>query len=432
MRRKLLDNLCAWKDSPARLPLVLQGARQVGKSWLLHEFGAKYYANVVHINLEAHSGARELFDGNLSPVRLVSYLEALSAMPIRPNETLLILDEIQACPRALTSLKSFAEEAPEYHVVAAGSLLGVAIHREQFSYPVGKVVEMRLYPMDFEEWMWAMGQETLLDQIREHYRTNEKMPNAIHEAALDWWRKYMVVGGMPGVVNEYIRTNSMVGIGELQNRILNEYVADMAKYASPATAVKIRACYNSIPAQLAKENRKFQYKIVQRGGSATVFGEAIEWLNYAGVVLKCQMVEQGRIPLAAYASLSDFKLYLADIGMLTMLSGMPPTMVLSAISLDNTYMGALTENYVAQELAAHGLPLYYWKNSNTAELDFVIPRYEELIPVEVKKGIHTRAKSLNQYRITYHPKLCLRLSQKNFGQDEDIKSVPLYAVFCID
>lgn len=431
MKRRLFDDLVAWKAKGNRLPLILQGARQVGKSWLLQEFGKQCYENVVHINLEANKSARDLFEGDLIPSRLISYLETLVGQAILPDKTLLILDEIQSCPRALTSLKSFAEEAPQYHIAAAGSLLGVAIHRENYSYPVGKVMEMRLYPLDFEEWLTAMGQELLLEQIRAHYRTNEKLPTSIHEIALDWWRKYLVVGGMPAAINEFIQTGSFPLVTEVHNRILNEYISDMAKYAPGSTAVKVRACYQSIPAQLSKENKKFQYKVVQNGGSATIFGESIEWLNQAGVVLKCRMCDQGLVPLPAYMSLSDFKLYLSDVGLLTMLSNMPQSMVLSPLMVDNTFMGALVENYVAQELAAHGNSLFYWKNHNTAELDFLLQRGEQIIPVEVKKGTRVQAKSLNQYRITYHPSLSIRLSQKNFGQEEDIKSVPLYALFAL-
>ncbi|MCQ2340450.1 MAG: ATP-binding protein [Paludibacteraceae bacterium] len=431
MERKLLKDLCAWRANKNRMPLILQGARQVGKSWLLQEFGKQYYDNVVHINLETNKSAHDLFDGDLTPSRIITYLESLTSQTIFPEKTLLILDEIQACPRALTSLKSFTEEAPQYHIAAAGSLLGVAIHREDFSYPVGKVIEMRLYPLDFEEWLMALGQASLLEQIQIHFWTNEKMPTPLHEVALEWWRKYLVVGGMPAAVNEFIQSGSLPLVAEVQNRILNEYISDMAKYAQGSTAIKVRACYQSIPAQLAKENKKFQYKVVQNGGSSTIFGESIEWLTNAGVVLKCRLVEQGRIPLPAYMSLSDFKLYLSDVGLLTMLSNMPQSLILSPTIMDNSFMGAITENYVAQELAAHGHPLFYWKNSNTAELDFVLQKGEHIIPIEVKKGLHVQAKSLNQYRITYHPELSIRLSQKNFGQEQDIKSVPLYALCCV-
>ena len=431
MRRKIMDSLCEWKTQKGRMPLVLNGARQVGKTYILEEFGRLYYANTVRFNLEADTRARMVFEDDLNPQTIILQLESISSQRILPNETLLILDEIQASERALTALKSFCEQAPEYHICAAGSMLGVAVHREKYSFPVGKVNELQLFPLDFEEFLWAMSKQSLAELICQHAQTNTKMPSALHEEALALWRQYMVVGGMPAVVEEYVQSNSIVRIADIQQRILNEYVADMAKYASPATSVKIRSCYNSIPAQLAKENHKFQYKVVQRGGSATIFGESIEWLNYAGIVLKCQEVENAVIPLAAYADLGDFKLYMSDVGLLTMKSGMPSSLILSPLPVDNTFMGAIAENYVAQALAARQIPLYYWRNSNTAELDFLWAQDTRIIPIEVKKGLHTRAKSMNQFRLTYHPEVAIRISQKNFGLEEGIRSIPFYAVFCM-
>ncbi len=426
-----MDSLCEWKTQKGRMPLVLNGARQVGKTYILEEFGRQYYANTVRFNLEADTRARMVFEDDLNPQTIILQLESISSQRILPNETLLILDEIQASERALTALKSFCEQAPEYHICAAGSMLGVAVHREKYSFPVGKVNELQLFPLDFEEFLWAMSKQSLAELICQHAQTNTKMPSALHEEALALWRQYMVVGGMPAVVEEYVQSNSIVRIADIQQRIINEYVADMAKYASPATSVKIRSCYNSIPAQLAKENHKFQYKVVQRGGSATIFGESIEWLNYAGIVLKCQEVENAVIPLAAYADLGDFKLYMSDVGLLTMKSGMPSSLILSPLPVDNTFMGAIAENYVAQALAARQTPLYYWRNSNTAELDFLWAQDTRIIPIEVKKGLHTRAKSMNQFRLTYHPEVAIRISQKNFGLEEGIRSIPFYAVFCM-
>ena len=431
MKRKILDSLREWRTKNGRMPLVLNGARQVGKTYILEEFGKQYYTNTVRFNLEADTRARVVFEDDLNPQNIIMQLESISSQRILPHETLLILDEIQASERALTALKSFCEQAPEYHVCAAGSMLGVAIHRENYSFPVGKVEELQLFPLDFEEFLWAMSKQSLAEQIRLHTAENTKMPSALHEEALAMWRLYLVVGGMPAVVVEYAQTNSIVHIADIQQRILNEYVADMAKYASPSTSVKIRACYNSIPAQLAKENHKFQYKVVQRGGSATIFGESIEWLHYAGVVLKCQEAEKALIPLAAYMELGDFKLYMSDVGLLTMKAGMPSSLLLSPMPIDNTFMGAIAENYVAQALAARQIPLYYWRNSNTAELDFLWQKDTAIIPIEVKKGLHTRAKSMNQFRLTYHPKCAIRISQKNFGLEEGIRSIPFYAVFCM-
>lgn len=431
MERKLYKDLLLWKERANRKPLVLFGARQVGKSYLLSQFGEREFANYVQINLEAATSVRAVFDGDLTPSRIIEQIEALLSVRIEAGKTLLILDEIQSCERALTALKSFAELAPQYHIVAAGSLLGVAINRTGYSFPVGKVDELQLFPMDFEEWLWAMNKQQLAAIIREHVTAMEKMDVALHEEALALYRRYLVVGGMPEVVLKYVNTQSLLAIIEVQQHILNDYTSDMAKYCENAMAIKVRACYNSIPAQLAKENHKFQYKVVQRGGTSTLFGEAIEWLISAGVVLRCQQVEHPSIPLAAYVDLSDFKLYLSDVGLLTLKSGMPSGLLLSELAEDNTFMGAIAENYVAQALATKHLPLYYWKSEATAEIDFLLCENNQVVPIEVKKGERVRSRSLNQYRITHQPSCCYRFSQKNFGENDGIKAIPLYAIFAL-
>ena len=431
MKRKIEDKLLQWKNSPKRMPLILNGARQVGKTYSLKLFGSQYYKNVVHINLEANFRAREAFDTDLVATNIIERLQAIVGQKIERHDTLLILDEIQASERALTALKSFCEEEPDYHVVAAGSLLGVAINREKFSFPVGKVDELNMYPLDFEEFLWASGKEKISTTIREHYQSNEPMDEALHNEAIIWLKRYWITGGMPAVVAEYVECQNFNNTSEIQNRILNEYVADMAKYADSRTSVKIRACYNSIPAQLAKENRKFQYKVVQKGGSASIFGESVEWLVSSGVVLKCQAITQGTIPIAVFADLSDFKLYLSDTGLLTMKSQMPPSMILSEIPIGGNFVGALAENYVAQTLTANNFPLYYWKSDNRAELDFVIQKGEFVIPIEVKSGVNVRAKSLGVFNSKYGIQKSIRTSLRNFGLENGIKSVPLYALFCV-
>jgi predicted AAA+ superfamily ATPase len=326
-------------------------------------------------------------------------------------------------------LKYFCEQTPEYHLIAAGSLLGVAVNRTKYSFPVGKVDEIMMFPMDFEEYLWALGKENVAGLIRAHYHSNE--PLDIHAMAIDFYSEYLITGGMPAAVKEFIKTHSFVAVADIQNRILNEYIADMSKYAEPATSIKIRACYESIPAQLAKENHKFQYSVIQKGGSATLFGESIEWLQYAGVVLKCQKTTRGVMPVKVYVDWSDFKLYMSDVGMLTMQSGMVAPAILSPLDTDNTFLGAIAENYVAQAFAANLIPLFYWKNDNTAEVDFVIQKGMDVIPVEVKAGIRVRSKSLGIYMEKYKCPYGIRISKKNFGFENGIKSVPLYAVFCI-
>lgn len=432
MKRSITAKLVEWRDKNNRMPLILNGARQVGKTYILKEFGNEHFENTVYINLETNETVNRFFESDIAPDRIIQYLETIASQRIIAGKTLIILDEIQSSERALLSLKSFCDDAPQYHVVAAGSLLGVAVNREKFSFPVGKVDELHMYPLDFEEFLWAMDKELLAEQIFQHFRSNEKMPDPLHEQAIELYKRYFIVGGMPAAVSNFIETNSLLSVSEIQGRILNEYIADMAKYATPATSVKIRGCYSSIPAQLAKENTKFQYKVVRKGGTATIFGEAIEWLTSAGIALKCQRLEHGYIPINAYADLSDFKLYMGDIGMLTMRSGMPSQIILSPIEEDNTFLGAMTENYVAQAFAAKGYPLYYWNSGNTAEVDFVLQKEDKVIPVEVKKGKRTRSTSMAIFKEKYKAPYAIRISKKNFGFENGIKSVPLYAVFAFD
>jgi predicted AAA+ superfamily ATPase len=429
MKRKIYSNLVKWKNNPQRMPLIVNGARQVGKSYILQIFGKQEFDNFIIVNLETDKALVEKFEENITPLPIIQYLESAHSQRSMPGKTLIIFDEIQACERALTSLKYFCEQTPEYHIIAAGSLLGVAINRKKYSFPVGKVDEFAMFPMDFEEFLWALGKENFAHLIREHYELNK--PLDVHSLAVDFYNQYLIVGGMPAAVKEFIATSSFIAVADIQNRILNEYIADMTKYAELATSVKIRACYESIPAQLAKENHKFQFSVVQKGGSVTIFGEAIEWLKYAGIVLKCQKITQGKMPIKVYVDLSDFKLYMSDVGMLTMQSGMASQTILAPFETNLSFMGAIAENYVAQAFAANLTPLFYWKNDNTAEIDFVIQKGVDIIPVEVKSGVHVRSKSMGVFIEKYKPPYGIRISKKNFGFENGIKSVPLYAAFCI-
>ena len=431
MQRKIISELLAWKNNKNRKPLILNGARQVGKTYALEVFAKENFDNVVYLNMEIETPLSNFLDGDISPKRIIQHLELIKKQPVTAGKTLIFFDEIQACERALTSLKYFCEQAPEYHVAAAGSLLGVAVNREKYSFPVGKVNELYMFPLDFEKFLWALGYEKLAEDIKHHYESNEPMSTALHRLALELYKKYLVVGGMPAVVKNFVETESFLSSQIIQNDIFNEYTADMSKYANAITSVKIRACYNSVPAQLAKENRKFQYKIVQKGGTATIFGESIEWLNFAGTVLKCQKITEGNIPIAVYAYFPDFKLYMSDVGLLTLKSRLPAELLIAENNEDNNFMGAVTENYVAQAFTANKISLFYWKNDNTAEVDFVLQKGVDVIPVEVKRGVNTRSKSMNIFAKQYKCPYSIRISQKNFGFENDIKSVPLYAVFCI-
>ncbi len=430
MQRKIINDLTAWKTNKNRKPLIVNGARQVGKTFALMQFAQEHFSSFIYLNMEIESELREFLDKDIQPEKIIRYIELIKNQKITTG-TFIFFDEIQASERALTSLKYFCEQTPEYYVAAAGSLLGVAVNREKYSFPVGKVDELSMFPFDFEEFLWALGYQKLSEEIRHHYASNSAMADALHKTALNLYKQYLVIGGMPAAIKSFVETNSYIDVQIIQNNIFNEYIADMAKYANNTTSVKIRACFNSIPAQLAKENRKFQYKMVQKGGTATIFGESIEWLNFAGTVLKCQKITQGTIPVAVYAYFPDFKLYMSDVGMLTLKSGLPAQMLLQENNEDNTFMGMVTENYVAQVFVAKKIPLYYWKNDNTAEVDFVLQQDVNVIPVEVKSGTNTRSKSLMMFAKQYHCPYAIRISQKNFGFENNIKSVPLYAVFCI-
>jgi len=431
MKRKILESLVEWRASEDRKPLILNGARQVGKTYILEEFGKEHFENVIYLNMEIEGDVRNFIEKELSPHKIIQFIESTKRQEIIPEKTLIFFDEIQASERTLTSLKYFCEQTPEYYIVAAGSLLGAAINREKYSFPVGKVNEFCLYPLDFEEFLWALGYDKLVEEIKNHYANNETMPEALHNVALELYQKYFIVGGMPAAVKSFIKTDSFLKVQVIQNNILNEYIADMAKYAGTTTSVKIRACYDSIPAQLAKENAKFQYKVVQRGGTATIFGEAIEWLNLANITLKCQRLEHGFIPINAYMDLINFKLYMGDIGILTLRSEIPLQTILSTIETDNTFLGAMTENYVAQCFKVKNYRLAYWQSEGKAEVDFVLQLDGRVVPVEVKKGRRNRSKSLGVFMEKYNSEYAIRISKKNFGFENNIKSVPLYAVFCI-
>lgn len=431
MKRKIFDLLLNWKSEKNRKPLILSGARQVGKTYILEKFGLSNFEKLIYINLEIEKNIREFIKEELSPHKIIQFIETVKQEEIEAEKTLIFFDEIQASEAALLSLKYFYEQTPEYYVVAAGSLLGVTINRDKYSFPVGKVTELQLMPLDFEEFLWALSYEKLSKQIKSHFENNQYIPEAVHNLALELYDKYLIIGGMPEAVKTYISTNSFIKVQQIQNEIVNQYLADMAKYANATTSVKIRASYNSIPVQLAKENAKFQYKIVQKGASAAIFGESIEWLNLSNIILTCQKIQHAYIPINAYVDLSSFKLYMSDIGILTMKSNFPIQIILSPINHDNTFLGAITENYVAQSLKANNHNLFYWTSEAKAEVDFILQIDDKAIPIEVKKGKRNRSKSLSLFMKKYDSNYAIRISRKNFGFENNIKSIPLYAVFCI-
>ena len=396
MERKIDKRLILWKQSIGRMPLIVTGARQVGKTYTILSFGKVHYRNIAYFNFESNSELHQIFERDLSPARIIRELSAISGESLLEGETLIFFDEIQTCERALTSLKYFCEEAPSFHIIAAGSLLGVTLNRTQFSFPVGKVDRIILFPLDFEEFLWALSLKSGGELIREHFERNEQF--SLHETYLDYYKRFLLIGGMPQVVNEYISQRDFNFVLALQKNINDAYVADMAKYATPAETAKIMGAFNSIPAQLSKENRKFQYKLIKSGARAYDFETPLDWLQVAGIIHKCTKINEGKFPLSLYAVSESFKVYLSDSGLLCSKYGIAPNFLLSgSLGFDNI-KGALAENYVMASLVINGYIPYYWESHGQAELDFVIQQSNgDIIPIEVKSSENVRSKSLNQF-----------------------------------
>lgn len=432
MYRKITDKLIQWKESPYRRPLILQGARQVGKTYALLEFGKSQYENVAYFNFETHPSLARAFDESLEPAYLVPLLSRLAAQSIVTEKTLVIFDEVQLCERALTSLKYFCELAPGYHVIACGSLLGVAVNRQKFSFPVGKVDMMTLSPMDFEEFLLACGEAELVSQIRDCFVHDKPMPSVLHDTALGYYRQYLLVGGMPDCVSKFIETRDYVLVRHIQDTLLTAYLNDMSKYNKENETKKTRLVYDNITVQLSKKNTRFQYKLVKKGGRASEFENAIEWLVLSGIVARIYRVEQVKKPLENYRDIDAFKTYVSDVGLLCAKKEIVPADILYPTHELDDFKGGMTENYVCTQLTANGYTCYYWTAERGGyEVDFLIQREGSILPIEVKSREHTRAKSLEAYQKSFHPAYSIRLSARNFGLENGQKSVPLYACFCI-
>lgn len=414
---------------------MLFGARQVGKTYALEQLGAQEFENCVHIDFSRNISAAKAFDTSLEPASIIAALEALTRQKIAPQKTLLILDEIQLCEKALTSLKYFCEDAPHYAVAAAGSLLGVKL-REHGSFPVGKVDMMRLHPLSFEEYLWARNAGALSNLITEGYQTMQPLP--LHEEALSLYREYLLVGGMPDVVRGFAAAIEEDSHGAYQlarskqNEIDQAYLADIAKHAPGEQVPRIIEVWNSIPGQLAKENSKFQYKAIRTGARASAYEAALDWLTAAAIVSKCTRVSEPIAPLRAFEDPASFKLYRADTGLLASSFDALPEDVLPASSKAAIFRGAIAENYVMQQLVSQNVQPNYWGTASRQEIDFLARNKEgDIVPVEVKSGSNVRANSLEAYRSKYKPSFIARISTKNFGQEEAFRSIPLYAVHCL-
>lgn len=431
MYRKIMNYLKEWKDSAHRKPLILQGARQVGKTYSVLEFGRTYYENVAYFNFETNPKLNATFDENISPEYLLPILSHIAGQTIVKEKTLIVFDEIQLCERALTSLKYFCENSPEYHIIVAGSLLGVAVNRAKFSFPVGKVDIKTLYPMDMEEFMLAMGESDLVEKIKKCFADNTPLPSALHDSALQLYRKYLVVGGMPECVSQFAETQDYILVRHTQDSILASYLNDMSKYNNLNEIKKTRLVYDNITVQLSKKNTRFQYKLIKKGGRASEFENAIEWLTLSGIVSQVYKAEQIKKPLENYRDIDSFKIYVSDLGLLCAKKDLLATDILYMVDELNDFKGGMTENYVNTQLCINGYTTYYWESERGAEIDFVIQREGKLIPIEVKSADNTKAKSLNVYMRTYKPEYAIKLSAKNFSFENNKKTVPLYAAFCI-
>lgn len=431
MERKMSKKLLDWKNNKENIPLILYGARQVGKTYTILSFGKENYKNVAYINFEDNTEISKIFEQDLEVERIIKELSVKLGITILEEDTLIFFDEIQACERALTSLKYFAESKTKYHVVAAGSLLGIAINRQKYSFPVGKVKMLTLYPLDFEEFLWALDKKDLANMIRQAFSEDKEF--SLHSLANQYYRLYLAIGGMPRAILEYKEKQDMDFVTAILKDINNSYIADMAKYASPTETTKIMAVYNIISAQLAKENRKFQYKLIKSGARAYEYETAINWLKASGIINQCTKIKEGKLPLSAFIEPESFKIYMSDVGLLCNKFGIPTNIVIVENDNMNDFKGALAENYVCNSLVQCGLKPYYWESNGKAEVDFVVQDKDgNIIPIEVKSSIHTRSKSLNVFKSLYKIPYSIRISTKNFGFENDIRCIPLYSVFCLD
>lgn len=431
MYRKISKYFEEWQNSVYRKPLILQGARQVGKTYSILEFARERFENVAYINFETNPILIKTFDESIDPDYLVPLLSRLTNQTIIKQKTLIVLDEVQLCERALTALKYFCEKAPEYAIIAAGSLLGVAVNREKYSFPVGKVDIKTLYPMDLEEFILANGEAELVDKIKKCFETNTPMPSALHEIALKYYRQYLVVGGMPECVDKFIATGDFILVRHAQQMILTSYLDDMSKYNSANEIKKTRLVYDNITVQLAKKNTRFQYKMIKTGARAAEFENAIEWLVLSGIVNRIYRAEQSRKPLENYRDIDSFKIYVSDIGLLCAKKNIDAEDIMFSTGELDDFKGGMVENYICSQLIVNEYPCYFWTSERGAEVDFVIQRDGKIIPVEVKAADNTRSKSLGSYITINKPDYAIKMSTRNYGFEDGKKSVPLYSAFCI-
>lgn len=426
MYRIAIEKLYKWKNSKRRKPLIIEGARQVGKTWLMKEFGEQAYSDTVYINFDSNSRMADLFSADLDTDRLILGLELYAGRKINPENTLLIFDEVKEVPRALASLKYFYENAPQYHIVCAGSLLGIALHQGT-SFPVGKVDFLKLYPLSFSEFLMATGNERFAELLKNQ---DYEMITSFKQTYIDALKHYYFVGGLPEAVQSFAESKDFNEVRAIQKRILAAYEQDFSKHAPNEIVPKIRMLWNSIPSQLARENKKFIYGLVREGGRAREYETAIMWLSDCGLVHKVSRVNAAGIPLKAYEDLKAFKLFIVDVGLLGCMTGLRQRTLLDGDDLFVEFKGALTEQYVCQQLETiEDLGVYYYTNDRgSCEIDFVVDTGEQIVPIEVKAKTNLRAKSLKTYRERFEPELSVRTSMADYKKEDWLLNLPLYAI----
>lgn len=424
MKRDAIEKLEKWKNSPRRKPLIVEGARQVGKTWLVKEFASKHYKNLLYVNFEKNITLRNIFSLDFDPIRIMETLSNETHTEIIPGETLIFLDEIQEAENGITALKYFQEDTPDQHVIAAGSLLGIELHRNS-SFPVGKVQFLQLYPMSFLEFLAAVGETGMVKLISEK---DWQQINLFSAKLKERLRQYFFVGGMPEAIETFRLTASFEEVREVQNDILASYEFDFSKHAPNELVPRIRALWNSVPAQLSKENRKFLYGLVKEGARAREYENALQWLFDAGLLYKVSNVSAPRMPLKSYADPSAFKIFMLDVGLLGAMCRLSSSTIIDGNSIFTEFKGALTEQYVFQELLLKYEPFYFAKSNSRMEIDFLLQGEDNVVPVEVKAEENLKAKSLRLFVEEYKPLEAFRLSMSAYRQETWMTNLPLYAV----
>lgn len=425
MKRFIMEKLVKWKESKERKPLILRGARQVGKTYILKKFGNEYYDDVAYFNFDYDNGLSELFDASKDPKRIIEQLSLVNGKKINPHTTLIIFDEIQECPNALNTLKYFCEDANEYHIACAGSLLGIRLAKT--SFPVGKVDFLELYPMTFSEFLIADSAENLVEVMKETKEIRQ-IPKIFEDKLIEKLKVYYIVGGMPEVVNSWVNDKDIEKINKIQKDILDAYENDFAKHTDANTANKISLIWNGIPFQLAKENKKFIYQTLKEGARAREYEGALNWLNDANLISKCYLVNKCAFPLKAYHDLSSFKIYMNDIGLLRRMANLDSKIILEGNKLLEEFKGSFTENYVFNTLnyLCDSVPNYY--TFDRCEIDFVIQKNNRIIPIEVKSDKSTNHNSLTKYNAKNDNEIAFRFSLNNLTKDGKIINIPLYFI----